>query len=137
MSAGAYIMCSGAFAMPVFFSAAATNPAERIRREASAHPLTWLSHRADVSLFGLDPAGHHATSLVLHVLDTLLLFVVFRDLTGDRLRSFWVAALFAVHPAHVESVAWVAERKDVLSTAFWLGTMWAYGRWVRQRTAGR
>ena len=105
--------------------------------EANWHPLTWLSHMADVSLFGLNPAGHHATSLVLHVLDTLLLFVVFRDLTGARLRSFWVAALFAVHPAHVESVAWVAERKDVLSTAFWLGTMWAYGRWVRQRTAGR
>src|SRR6266496_70419 len=105
--------------------------------EANWHPLTWLSHMADVSLFGLNPAGHHATSLVLHVVNTLLLFVVFRGLTKDSLRSAWVAALFAVHPAHVESVAWVAERKDVLSTAFWLATMWAYGSWVRKRRAGR
>src|SRR5947208_10429285 len=69
--------------------------------EANWHPLTWLSHMADVSLFGLNPAGHHATSLVLHLFNTLLLFVVFRGLTRDPLRSFWVAALFAVHPAHV------------------------------------
>jgi protein O-mannosyl-transferase len=105
--------------------------------EANWHPLTWLSHMADVSLFGLNPAGHHATSLVLHVVNTLLLFVVFRSLTKDSVRSAWVAALFAVHPAHVESVAWVAERKDVLSTAFWLATMWAYGSWVRKRGVGR
>jgi tetratricopeptide (TPR) repeat protein len=105
--------------------------------EANWHPLTWLSHMADVSLFGLNPAGHHATSLVLHVVNTLLLFVVLRGLTKDPVRSAWVAALFAVHPAHVESVAWVAERKDVLSTAFWLGTMWAYGSWVVKRGSGR
>jgi len=105
--------------------------------EANWHPLTWLSHMADVSLYGRNPAGHHATSLVLHVVNTLLLFVVFRDLTKDSVRSAWVAALFAVHPAHVESVAWVAERKDVLSTAFWLATMWAYGSWVRKGGAGR
>jgi protein O-mannosyl-transferase len=104
---------------------------------ANWHPLTWLSHMADVSLFGLNPSGHHATNLGFHLANTLLLFLLFRSLTGRVWPSAWVAALFAVHPAHVESVAWVAERKDLLSGAFWLATIWAYASWVRRRGAGR
>lgn len=100
---------------------------------ANWHPLTWLSHMADVSLFGLNPIAHHATNLLWHVVNTLLLFLVLRGLTESSWKSAWVAAIFAIHPAHVESVAWAAERKDVLSTAFGLATMWAYGRWVRER----
>jgi tetratricopeptide (TPR) repeat protein len=84
------------------------------------HPLTWLSHMLDVELFGLDPAGHHATNLLLHVANSLLLFAVLRAATREPGPSAVVAALFALHPTHVESVAWVAERKDVLSTLFWL-----------------
>ena len=101
------------------------------------HPLTWLSHMADASLFGPNPAGHHATNLVLHIANTLLLFLLFRSLTSETWRSAWVAALFAVHPAHVESVAWVAERKDLLCAGFWLATTWAYVSWVRRRGGGR
>ncbi len=104
---------------------------------ANWHPLTWLSHMADVSLFGLRPSGHHATNLVLHVANTLLLFFLFRRMTEDTWRSAWVAALFAVHPAHVESVAWVAERKDLLCAGFWLATTWAYVSWVRNSGKGR
>src|SRR5262249_17308767 len=104
---------------------------------ANWHPLTWLSHMADVSLFGLNPAGHHATNLALHVANTLLLYLLLRRLTEDPWPSAWVAALFAVHPAHVASVAWLAERKALLSTAFWLATMWAYVSWVRRGGAGR
>jgi Flp pilus assembly protein TadD len=100
---------------------------------ANWHPLTWLSHMADVSLFGMNPIAHHAIGLLWHVVNTILLFVVLRSLTGSSWRSAWVAALFAVHPAHVESVAWAAERKDLLSAAFGLSAMWAYGRWVRER----
>ena len=76
-------------------------------------------------------------SVTIHAANALLLFLLLLRATRALGRSATVAALFAVHPLHIESVAWVAERKDVLSTAFWLGTMWAYGRWVRQRTAGR
>ena len=104
---------------------------------ANWHPLTWLSHMADVSLFGLNSSGHHATNLALHIANTLLLFLLFRSLTADTGRSAWVAALFAVHPAHVESVAWVAERKDLLCAGFWLATTWSYVCWVRHRGAGR
>jgi Flp pilus assembly protein TadD len=100
-------------------------------------PVTWLSHAADVSLFGLDPRGHHATNLALHVVNALLLCLLFRSLTGELWRSAGAAALFALHPAHVESVAWVSERKDLLCAAFWLGAMWAYGFWARRRGAGR
>lgn len=101
------------------------------------HPLTWISHMTDVSLFGMNPTGHHATSLFLHVLNTLLVFAVFRWMTGETGRSAWVAALFAIHPAHVQSVAWVAERKDVLSAVFGLATIWAYAAWVRKRGGRR
>jgi hypothetical protein len=85
---------------------------------ANWHPLTWISHMVDVQLFGLNGGAHHLTNLVLHVANTLLLFVLLTKMTGAVGRSAFVAALFAVHPMHVESVAWVAERKDVLSTAF-------------------
>jgi len=93
---------------------------------ANWHPLTWLSHALDISLFGLNAGGHHAVNIIFHLINSVLAFVVFRKLTGCFFRSTVVAALFAVHPAHVESVAWVSERKDVLSTMFWLLTMWAY-----------
>ena len=92
------------------------------------HPLTVLSHMVDCQLFGLKPWGHHLTSLLLHALNTALVFLVFRHLTGALWRSVFVAALFGWHPSHVESVAWVAERKDVLATFFFLLTLWAYGR---------
>src|SRR5512139_2347744 len=94
------------------------------------HPLTWLSHMLDVTLFGLDPRGHHAVSLLLHGANTLLLLAVLRGYTGALWRSALVAALFAVHPLHVESVVWAAERKDVLSTFFFMLTLWAYRRYV-------
>ena len=98
---------------------------------ANWHPLTWVSHMLDVQLFGVNGGAHHVTNLVLHVADTLLLFVVFFRMTGAAGRSAVVAALFAGHPLHVESVAWVSERKDVLSTLFWLLTMLAYLAYTR------
>jgi tetratricopeptide (TPR) repeat protein len=98
---------------------------------ANWHPLTWLSHILDVQLFGLAPGWHHFTSLLLHTANTLLLFRLLARLTGAPWRSAMVAALFGVHPLHVESVAWVAERKDVLSTFFFLLTLMAYARYVR------
>jgi protein O-mannosyl-transferase len=97
---------------------------------ANWHPVTWLSHMLDVAWFGPGPAGPHGMNLLIHAVNVVLLFGVLRRLTGAHWRSAFVAALFAVHPLHVESVAWVAERKDVLSTAFWLLTVWAYGRWA-------
>jgi tetratricopeptide (TPR) repeat protein len=99
---------------------------------ANWHPVTWLSHMLDVQLYGLKPMGHHLTSLLLHLANTLLLFGLLDRLTGARWRSFLVAALFAVHPLHVESVAWLAERKDVLSALFFFLTLAAYHRFVSQ-----
>lgn len=96
------------------------------------HPLTWLSHMLDVELFGLNPGGHHLTNLLLHVVNTLLLFLVLLRMTGALWQSAFVAACFGLHPLHVESVAWVAERKDVLSTLFWLVTLWAYIRYTEK-----
>jgi Tfp pilus assembly protein PilF len=93
---------------------------------ANWHPLTWMSHMMDYRLFGPNPAGHHAINLILHILNSLLVLMVLRRMTGSLWRSAFVAGLFAVHPLHVESVAWIAERKDVLSTLFWLLTMGAY-----------
>jgi Tfp pilus assembly protein PilF len=95
------------------------------------HPLTWLSHQLDVQFFGLDPAGHHLVSLFFHVANTLLLFFVLNRMTKTLWQSAAVAFLFALHPLHVESVAWVAERKDVLSTFFMLLTLWAYFIYTR------
>ncbi len=94
------------------------------------HPVTWLSHMLDCQLYGLKPAGHHVTNLLLHIANTLLLFGVLRRMTGAFWRCAFVAALFALHPLHVESVAWVAERKDMLSTFFWMLTLWAYARYA-------
>ncbi|MBP6964022.1 MAG: tetratricopeptide repeat protein [Armatimonadetes bacterium] len=93
---------------------------------ANWHPLTWLSHMLDCQVYGLDPLGHHLGNLILHVISTVLLFLLVFRMTGFAWRSAFVAALFAVHPLHVESVAWIAERKDVLSAVFWLLTMHAY-----------
>ena len=90
------------------------------------HPLTWISHMIDCRVFGSNSMGHHLTSILLHIANTLLLFFILKKMTGSILRSAFVAALFAVHPLHVESVAWVSERKDVLCTFFWLLTMLAY-----------
>jgi tetratricopeptide (TPR) repeat protein len=97
------------------------------------HPLTWISHMLDCQWFGLRPGWHHLTSVLLHAANTVLLFLVLRGMTGALWRSALVAALFALHPLHVESVAWVAERKDVLSTFFVLLTLWAYHRYSKTR----
>ena len=94
------------------------------------HPLTWLSHMLDCQIFGLRPGWHHLVNALLHGANTALLFVVLRTMTGMAWRSALVAALFAVHPLHVESVAWIAERKDVLSTFFGLLAIWAYARYA-------
>ncbi len=90
------------------------------------HPLTWISHLADVSLFGRNPRGHHATNILLHAMNAALLFFALRRLTGVVGASAWCAALFALHPLRVESVAWVAERKDVLSGLCFVAVLWAY-----------
>src|SRR5205823_2918301 len=90
-------------------------------------------HQLDVQLFGLQPQWHHLTSLLFHIANTVLLFGVLRKITGALWRSAIVAALFALHPLHVESVAWVAERKDVLSTFFFMLTIWAYASYTGQR----
>jgi Tfp pilus assembly protein PilF len=96
------------------------------------HPLTWLSHMLDVQLYGLNPGPQHVTNLLFHIANTLLLFGLLHGMTGALGRSAFVAGLFAVHPLHVESVAWVAERKDVLSTLFGLLTLWAYVAYTRR-----
>lgn len=93
---------------------------------ANWHPLTWLSLILDYNLYGNHASGYHITNLLYHVINTLLLFFLLNKMTGALYRSAFVAALFALHPLHVESVAWVSERKDVLSAMFWLLTMWAY-----------
>jgi tetratricopeptide (TPR) repeat protein len=94
------------------------------------HPLTWLSHLLDVSLFGLNAGAHHAMSVAFHAANTLLLFWGLRRIMGAAGPSLAIAAIFAVHPLHVESVAWIAERKDVLSTFFMVAALWAYARYV-------
>ena len=104
---------------------------------ANWHPLTWLSHMLDVQLFGLNPGAHHLVNLLFHIANTLLLFLALRRMTGAIGRSAVAAALFAIHPLHVESVAWVSERKDVLSTLFWMLSLLAYERFVRRPAAGR
>ncbi len=101
------------------------------------HPLTWVSHMLDCSLYGLHPWGHHLTNLLFHAAASVLLFLALRLLTGRLWPSAAVAALFAVHPLHVESVAWVSERKDVLSAFFWMLALGAYGLYVRRGGAVR
>ena len=98
---------------------------------ANWHPLTWLSHMLDCELYGLNPMGHHWTNLQLHMANTLLLFFIFYHMTRALWQSAFVAALFALHPLHVESVAWVAERKDVLSTFFGMLAIWSYLRYIK------
>ncbi len=90
------------------------------------HPLTWLSHMLDCELFGLDARGHHMTNLLLHLASTLILFLLLHRATGSLFRSAFVSAIFGVHPLHVESVAWISERKDVLSSFFWMCATWSY-----------
>ncbi|MCA8941075.1 MAG: tetratricopeptide repeat protein [Planctomycetes bacterium] len=119
---------------------------------ANWHPLTWISHMIDVEIHGPTPeqvaqgfdlwpaaiaGGHHLTGLLFHLANSALVVIVMTRLTGNLIASSVVAALWALHPTHVESVAWVAERKDVLSTFFWLLTMLAYARWVERPTKGR
>ncbi|CAN5582505.1 tetratricopeptide repeat protein [soil metagenome] len=108
------------------------------------HPLTWLSHALDVNIYGPMigtprnfPAGHHFTNLLLHMGSTLLLWQVLKRMTGANLASAWVAAMFAVHPMHVESVAWISERKSTLSTLFFLLTILAYHHYLQRRTLER
>lgn len=100
--------------------------------QANWHPVTWLSHALDCQFFGINSEYHHITNLVFHVLNTILLFLFLSEVTRSRLRSFLVAALFAWHPLNVQSVAWVAERKNLLSTLFLLLTFGAYAWYVRR-----
>src|SRR5271170_8144632 len=101
------------------------------------HPLTWMSHALDCELFGLDAGGHHFTSLLLHAMDAVILFLLLSRMTGKMGRSLMVALLFGLHPLNVESVAWVAERKTVLSMLFLLLALWAYLWYVRKPDIGR
>lgn len=95
------------------------------------HPVTWISHMIDCQLFGMDLGWHHLTNVLLHILNTLILLALFQEMTGEFRKSAFVAALFALHPLHVESVAWISERKDVLC-AFWgFLTLWAYIRYIK------
>lgn len=103
---------------------------------ANWHPLTWLSHMLDVGLFGVNPAAHHAMNLLLHILNVLLLFNLLHVMTGRLGAAAAVAAIWAVHPLHVESVAWVSERKDVLSALFFLLALRAYNAYARAETRG-
>ena len=100
--------------------------------EGTWQPLSWLSHMLDCQLFGLHAGRHHLINVLLHAANCVLLFLALLRLTGARWRSALVAALFALHPQHVESVAWVAERKDLLCALGWFSTMWAYGVWVER-----
>jgi len=95
--------------------------------QSNWHPLTWMSHALDCQLYGLNPEGHHLTSVFIHALNVVLLFLLLLRATGHWGRSLLVAALFALHPLNVESVAWIAERKNVLSTLFFLSALGAYG----------
>ena len=101
------------------------------------HPLTWISHMLDCQLFGLRPGPQHLVNLFFHIANTLLLFLILHRMTKGLWQSAFVAAVFAIHPLHVESVAWVAERKDVLSTFFWMLTMGSYVFYVQRREPKR
>ena len=96
------------------------------------HPLTWLSYMIDCQVFGPGPGAHHLVNVLFHALSTILLFLALERMTQARWRSAFVAALFALHPLHVESVAWIAERKDVLSSFFWMLTLWAYALYAER-----
>ncbi len=98
------------------------------------HPLSWLSHMLDVTLFGLEPGSHHLMNVFIHLLNTFLLYIIFLRMTGKQLQSATVAALFALHPLHVQSVVWVAERKDLLSTMFFMLTVIAYLNYLKNHS---
>ncbi|HEX4264240.1 MAG TPA: tetratricopeptide repeat protein [Verrucomicrobiae bacterium] len=104
---------------------------------ANWHPITWISHMVDESVYGLFAGGHHLTNVFFHTANAILLFLVLKRMTAQFWPSAFVAALFAWHPAHVESVAWVCERKDILSTFFMVLTLWAYNRYTTGPTAGK
>jgi tetratricopeptide (TPR) repeat protein len=106
-------------------------------RVAFWHPLTWISHMLDVTLFGLNPGGHHLTAVLLHAANAVACFLVLQAYAGATWPAAFAAALFAIHPLRAESVAYVAERKDVLSALFWFLTMAAWLRYLRRPTAGR
>ena len=95
------------------------------------HPVTWLSHMTVAQFYGMDPRAHHLANVLLHTASSIALFLLFLRLTASRWQSLFVAALFALHPLHVESVAWVAERKDVLSAFFSFLTLFCYTEYVR------
>jgi tetratricopeptide (TPR) repeat protein len=107
------------------------------RHARNWHPLTTLSHMLDCQLWGVRAGGHHFTNIVLHTIAVVLLFLVLKQMTGAIWQSAFVAALFAIHPLHVESVAWISERKDVLSAVFFMLTLGAYVRYVRSPSIGR
>ena len=96
------------------------------------HPLTWLSHMLDIQIFGMNPFGHHLTNLIFHLFNAFLLFIILKKMSGAYWKSLIVMALFALHPIHVESVAWVSERKDVLSTFFWMLAIWSYIHYIKK-----
>src|SRR5215472_15016166 len=106
-------------------------------RDSNWFPLTWLSHMLDVELFGLDSGWHHLTNVLFHAFSTVVLFIALRRMTNARWQSMLVALLFGLHPLHVESVAWIAERKDVLSGLFWMLTLWAYAGYTTRPTRVR
>ena len=101
------------------------------------YPLTALSHMLDCQLYGLNPAGHYLTNVLLHAASSVLLFLVLLRMTGDLWPSAWVAAVFAIHPLHVESVAWLAERRDVLSGLFFMLTLGAYALYAERPSLAR
>ena len=94
-------------------------------------PLTWLAHMLDCQIYGLDPSGHHLTNLILHIVNSIFLFLIFNKITGEIYKSAFLAALFALHPLNVDSVAWAAERKNVLSTFFWMMTLLSYTYYIK------
>jgi len=96
------------------------------------HPLTWLSYMLDIQLYGMNPGGHHMTNVLLHIVNAILLFIIFNKMSGELWKSAAVAALFALHPLNVESVAWVVERKNVLSTLFWMLTLLTYNYYAER-----
>ena len=101
------------------------------------HPLTWISHALDIQLYGMAPGPHHLTNVAIHAFSTILLFLLLMRITGGFWQSVLVAALFGLHPLRVESVAWAAERKDVLATFFWIVTMWMYVRYMERSSRAR
>src|SRR5437763_10122590 len=101
------------------------------------HPLTTISHMLDCQLFGVNPGAHHLVNVFFHSIAAVLLFILLQQMTNSIWASAFVAAVFAIHPLRVESVAWIAERKDVLSGMFFMLTLLAYFRWTRTQTVGR